>query len=70
MGIDKSSLNAILKSCVHIKNKQNLLTLGRQQIHTYREANIDIECKFNINLTEIIYGNYCETFLNHLDLTI
>ena len=42
MGIDRSSLNAILISCRHIKNKQNLLTLGRQQIHTSHQNNIDI----------------------------
>ena len=30
MGIDRSSLTAILLSCKYIKNKQNLLTLGRQ----------------------------------------
>jgi hypothetical protein len=58
MGIDRSSLNAILMSCRHIKNKQNLLTLGRQQIHTSHQNNIDIGNKFNINLSEIIYGNY------------
>ena len=66
MGIDRSSLNAILLSCRHIKNKQNLLTLGRQQIHTSHENNIDIGDKFNINLSEIIYGNYCETFFSSI----
>ena len=64
MGIDRTSLNAILMSCRHIKNKQNLLTIGRQQIHTSQENNIDIGDKFNTNLSEIIYGNYCETFFS------
>ena len=66
MGIDRSSLNAILISCRHIKNKQNLLTLGRQQIHTSQQNNIDIGDKFNTNLSEIIYGNYCETFFSSI----
>lgn len=66
MGIDRSGLNAILMSCKHIKNKQNLLTLGRQQIHTSQQNNIDIGDKFNTNLSEIIYGNYCETFFSSI----
>ena len=53
MGIDRSSLNAILMSCIHIKNKQNLLTLGRQQIHTSHQDNIDIGNKFNEIIREI-----------------
>lgn len=62
MGIDKTTLNAILLSCKYIKNKKNLLTLGRQQFHTSQELNIDLGNKFNIDLSEIIYGNYCENF--------
>ena len=54
MGIDRSALNAILMSCRHIKNKQNLLTIGRQQIHTSQENNIDIGDKFNTNLETYI----------------
>ena len=54
MGIDRSALNAILLSCKYIKHKTNLLTLGRQQIHTFRELNIYIGNKFNIDLSSII----------------
>ena len=66
MGIDKSALNAILLSCKYIKNKTNLLTLGRQQIHTIKETNIDIGNKLNIDLSSIIYGNYCENFFQSI----
>ena len=66
MGIDRSALNAILLSCKYIKNKTNLLTLGRQQIHTIKELNIDIGNKFNIDLSSIIYGNYCENFFRSI----
>ena len=66
MGIDRSSLNAILLSCKYIKNKQNLLTLGRQQIHIIKETNIDIGNKFNIDLSSIICGNYCENFFESI----
>lgn len=66
MGIDRSALNAILLSCKYIKNKTNLLTLGRQQIHTIKESNIDIGNKFNIDLREINYGNYCEQFFQSI----
>jgi len=66
MGIDRSSLNTILMSLININNKTNLLTLGRQQIHTTQAINIDIGNKFNIDLSEIIYGNYCENFFRSI----
>jgi hypothetical protein len=66
MGIDRTCLNVILKSCVYIKNKKNVMTLGRQQIHTSKEYNTDIGDKFNIDLSEIIYGNYCENFFHSI----
>ena len=66
MGIDRSSLNAILLSYKYIKNKTNLLTLGRQQIHTFKELNIDIQNKYNIDLSQIIYGNWCENFFQSI----
>jgi hypothetical protein len=66
MGIDRTCLNAILKSLSYVNNKKNVMTLGRQQIHTSKEYNPDINNNFNIDLSEIIYGNYCEKFFNSI----
>ena len=54
MGIDFSALEAILMSLRYVKNKNNLLTLARQQMHIH-----------NITLTNnflIKYMDYCEKF--------
>jgi hypothetical protein len=59
MGIDLTSLNAILMSQKYVSNKENMLTLGRQHIHVDAH-NYNILLK-NYNVTiENCYSLNCE----------
>jgi hypothetical protein len=70
MGIDFTGLEAIIHSLKFIKNKNNLLTLGRQCIHIHQNIfNFVLEKNNLYNLTiknNFMGGGYCENFFRNL----
>jgi SAM-dependent methyltransferase len=67
MGLDYTSLEAILHSLKFISNKKSLITLGRQEIHI--SCNIFDICLDKYNLSNIKnrnYSGFCETFLHDI----
>jgi len=67
MGIDNTGIQLILKSGRYVKNKKNMLTLGRQGIHISKA-----ELNFFLDLYKVSYlknrydGGYCENLFKDL----
>lgn len=69
MGIDLVGLEAILISLKYVTNKTNLLTLGRQGIHMYRQDIDHLLNKHNLNHLTNKHEPYswCDTLLQDLN---
>lgn len=68
MGIDTASLHAILKSFRYVKNRNKILTLGRQQIHIPINTVADICTEYkvaNFNSNSTGMYSYCEKFFEN-----
>ena len=66
MGIDKTTLEAILISQKYLLNKKNMLTLARQQIHMQPNIMYEIVKKYNYNVPLQQYNSNCENFFNSI----
>ena len=66
MGIDKTTLEAILISQKYMLNTKNMLTLARQQIHISSNIMQQIVTKYNYNIPLQQYNSYCESFFNSI----
>jgi hypothetical protein len=67
MGIDVTALESILLSLKYVTKNQNMLTLGRQQIHMRSEVIYKILNKNKIQLSGNYHNNlYCETFFKDI----
>ena len=62
MGIDYVSLESILISSKMVKDKKNMLTLGRQQIHIQNDKINEYLNKYKISNTDCQINEYCENF--------
>jgi hypothetical protein len=72
MGLDLTTLEALLYSLQFVKNKNNALTLGRQAIHINYENCLPICSKYAIECTSDIYhfNNYSEGLLKNIGFKI
>ena len=63
MGLDYTGCEAFLNSLKYVKNKKNILTLGRQGIHINPNIMNFVLNKYSYKMKKI-YSGFCEQFLS------
>lgn len=67
MGIDYTGCEAVFRSLQYVKNKRQLLTLGRQGIHTHPQDIDAFLAKYHFpHLQGNYHWGFCETFFTDL----